>query len=168
MKKRLKLVITIVAAVLIICLLVWRFWPHPVSSVVAVGENTITSLWAYGMFYSAEKGHCDLYTISGPNPKSSEPGEIMEILAMSEYQQDFRNLLPWDVLPEAGNSYDGNAVGVDLFFQDKQEYIRINFFSHNLIVVITSEQPNMRIYHPTNSETFYKLVEYLRVHGVLQ
>ena len=169
MKKRIGLTIAIVIAVLIIGLLGWRFWPQPASSVMSVSEDTITSFAAYGMLDSFEMGHCDLYSINSPAPISNEPGEILEILAMSKYQQDFRNLLPWGVDGvSADKNYDGNMVTLSLYFQDKQGYIEFQFLSNSIVVVRTSDQPNMRIYHPTNSATFEKLVEYLKTHGVLQ
>ena len=169
MKKRLGLVITIVVAVLIICLLVWRFWPQSASSVMSVSEDTITSFAAYGMLDSFEMVHCDLYSINSPAPISNEPREVLEILAMSKYQQDFRNLLPWGVDGvSADKNYDGNMVTLSLYFQDKQGYIEFQFLSNSIVAVSTSDQPNMRIYHPTNSATFDKLVEYLQAHGTLQ
>ncbi len=169
MKKRIGLIIAIVIAVLIIGLLGWRFWPQSASSVMPVSEDTITSFAAYGMLDSFEMGCCDLYSINSPAPISNEPGEILEILAMSKYQQDFRNLLPWGVDGvSADKNYDGNMVTLSLYFQDKQGYIEFQFLSNSIVVVRTSNQPNMRIYHPTNSAAFEKLVEYLKTHGVLQ
>lgn len=169
MKKRLTFVIAIIATVLILCLLVWRLLPQSFSSLISVSENNITSFSAYGMFQNYEEGHCDLYSINSPAPISSDPGEIMEILAMSEYQQDFRNLIPWGVDGvSADKNYDGRMITLSLYFQDKQGYIEFQFLSNSIVVVRTSNQPDMRIYHPTNSATFYKLVEYLQTHGVIQ
>ena len=168
MKKRMGFIIAMIIAVLIGCLLVWRLWPQSASSVMSVSEDTITSFSVYGMLDSFELG-CDLYSINSPAPISNEPGEILEILAMSKYQQDFRNLLPWGVDGvSADKNYDGNMVTLSLYFQDKQGYIEFHFLSNSIVVVRTSDQPNMRIYHPTNSATFEKLVEYLKTHGVLQ
>ena len=169
MKKRLGLVVTIIVAVLIICLLVWRFWPHSSSDMISVNESTVTSFSAYGMFQNFEKGHCDLYSINSPAPLSNESEEILEILATSKYRQDFRNLLPWGVDGVSSDkNYDGHMVTLSLYFQDKEEYIEFQFLSNSLVVVRTPKRRNMRIYHPTNSETLDKLVEYLKTHGALQ
>lgn len=169
MKKRLGLVITIIIAALIIGLLVWRLWPQSSFGLISVNESTVTSFSAYGMFQDFEKGHCDLYSINSPEPLSNEPEEILEILATSKYQQDFRNLLPWGVDGvSADKNYDGNMVTLSLYFQDKEEYIEFQFLSNSLVVVRTPKQFNMRIYHPTNSITLDKLVEYLKNHGALQ
>ena len=169
MKKRIGLTIAIVIAVLIIGLIGWRFWPQSASSVMSVSEDTITSFAAYGMLDSFEMGYYDLYSINSPAPISNEPREILEILAMSKYQQDFRNLLPWGVDGvSADKNYDGNMVTLSLYFQDKQGYIEFQFLSNSIVVVRTSDQPNMRIYHPTNRETMYELIAYLQTHGTKQ
>ena len=169
MKKRIRLISIIIILALVIFLLIWRLLPQSFSSLISVNESSITSFSAYGMFQNFEEGHCDLYSINEPAPISFEPGEILEILATSGYQQDFRNLLPWGVdAVAADNNYDGNMVTLSLYFQDKQGCIEFQFLSNSIVAVSTSEQPDMRIYHPTNSATFDKLVDYLLVHGILQ
>ena len=169
MKRRIGLTIAILVIVLIVGLLGWRFWPQSASNVMPVSKDNITSFSAYGLLNNGELGHCDFYSLNSPVPLCDEPEEVLEILFTSKYQQDFRNLLPWGVDGvSADKNYDGNLLGVDLYFQDKQGYIEFQFLSNSIVVVRTSEQPNMRIYHPTNSTTFDKLVEYLQTHGVLQ
>ena len=169
MKKRIGITIAIIVPVIISCLLIWRLWQQPVSNIISVSKDAITSFSAYGMFQIFETGSSDLYSINSPAPLSNEPGEIMEILAMSEYQQDFRNLLPWGVdSVSADNNYDGRTITLSLYYQDEgSKYIALQFLSNSTVVVRTADQTNMYIYHPTNSATFYKLVDYLQTHGVL-
>ena len=173
MKKRIGLASAIVIAILIVCLLLWRFIPQSTSTLIPVSKDSITSFSANGMLENFELDQTDFYSIASSNPLSNEPENIMEameILATSKYQPDFRNLLPWGIdSVSSNNNYDGRMVTFSLYFQDEgSNYIEFQFLSNSIVVIRTADQTGMRIYHPTNSETFDKLVEYLQTHGVLQ
>lgn len=169
MKKRLGLVIIIIAAIFITGLLVWRFWSCSSSGLISVDENAVTGFDAYAMLHRFDNGQpgTDTYRIENEDPQGSKPEEILEILATSGYRQDFRNLLPWGIDgADADKNYDGRIVKLYLYYEDR--YIEFTFLSSSVVVVTTSENPNMRIYHPTNRETLDKLVDYLQAYGVKQ
>ena len=127
MKKRIGLIITIIVAALIVCLLIWRFWPQSSSNLISVDENSITSFSASAMIHHLENGQTrtDTYRIDNPAQQGNEPGDIIEILATSRYQQDFRNLLPWSAdNVEADKNYDGRTVVlVSSVGNQKEQYI---------------------------------------------
>ena len=172
MKKRIWLIMAAIVIALIICLLIWRFYPQSSSSLMPIDKNTVTDLSAiaYILRFGDTQTHSDTYRIDNPYPQSTELGEIIEILATSNYQQDFRNLLPWGIdTVDSDKNYDGRTVTLIFFFQNAEnEYMEIMFQSNSLMWIRTEEHPNLRIYHPTNSATLDKLVEYLQTHGVKQ
>ena len=91
-------------------------------------------------------------------------------MATSNYQQDLRNLFPW-VIDSVGSdkNYDGRTVTLSFYFQNTEnKYIDLMFLSSSTVVVIKEGHAGMRIYHPTNSKTLDKLVEYLQTHGIMQ
>lgn len=170
MKKQIGSIIAIIVAVLIVCLLVWRIWPQSSATVISISKDSIASFSVSGMFQNFETGNCDFYTINSSSPICNEPKEVMEILAASKYQQDFRNLLLWGVDGvSADKNYDGRTVTLCLYYNSEgSKYIEFQFLSKSIVVVRTAEQANMRIYHLINTTTFDKLVEYVQTNGVKQ
>ena len=172
MKKRIGLIITIIVAALIVCLLIWRFWPQSSSNLISVDENSITSFSASAMIHHLENGQTrtDTSRIDNPAQQGNEPGDIIEILATSRYQQDFRNLLPWSAdNVEADKNYDGRTVVlVSSVGNQKDEWVQIHFLSSSIVTVSVGGEAGFRIYHPTNNKTLDELVEYIQTHGVKQ
>lgn len=172
MKKRIGSAIAILIALLIVCLLLWRFIPQGTSTLLPVSSDSITSFSAHGMLNNFESDQTDFYNIATSDPIISEHENIMEvmgILASSKYQPDFRNLLPWGIDSVSSDKhYDGRMVAFSLYFQDEgSKYMEFQFLSNRIVVIQTADQTGMRIYHPTNSETFEKLVAYLQNNGVV-
>lgn len=165
-------VITSVIALLVICLLIWRVWPNSVSSIIPVDKNAITSFSSNVMISRIENGQTltDVYSLHKTEFPCEEPGQILEILATSSYQQDFRNLLPWSADSiGADKSYDGrNAVLVFSVGNQNDEWVEINYLSSGIIVVFVGWEDGYRIYHPTNEQTFDDLVAYFETYGVKQ
>lgn len=110
------------------------------------------------------------YSLDSTELQSSESGEIADILAMSGYQQDFRNLLPWDLgYVDADKNYDGRTVILLLSIgSQKEEYAEIQFLSSSIITVFERGETGFRIYHPTNRKTMDALAEYIQTHGAEQ
>lgn len=172
MKKRLWLIITILIAVLIVGLLIWRFWPQPASSIMPVDEDSITSFSSNIKISHIENGQTvtDMYSINKTDFPCPEPGEILEILATSSYRQDFRNLLPWQAdYIDADKNYDGRSVlMVFSLGNGKDEWIQVHFLTSTIIVVQEGDEDKLLVYHPTNRETLDELTEYFQTHGVKQ
>lgn len=170
MKKRIGLIITIIITALILCLLIWRFWPQSAFDLVSANENSITSFSAYAMVSRFENGqsYTDTYRIDNTKLQDNASSEIIEILATSSYQQDFRNLLPWGIdSVSSDKNYDGCTVTLSFYSETaEKEYFEIQFLSSSIAVVTSAKHPGYRIYHPTNHETINRLIEYLQAHGV--
>lgn len=161
--------ITSIVAILVICLLVWRVLPNSLTNIIPVEKDELTSFSSVARISRIENGQTltDQYSINKVEFPCDEPGKILEILATSSYQQDFRNLLPWkaDVV-EADKSYDGrSALLVFSVGNQKDEWVEINYLSSGIIVIFTGWEEGYQIYHPTNDKTFDDLMEYFTTHG---
>ena len=89
------------------------------------------------------------------------------ILDSSDYQQDFRNILPWSIdQVDAGKNFEGYTVNLVFTWGDETNAsVNMMFLSKNIVVVDTGTESGFRIYHPVNKDVLGNLVEYLKVHG---
>lgn len=172
MRKRIGLLAAMIVAVLIVCLLAWRFWPCSISCFAPVDLKELTNLSSYAMVQDFVEGqsHTETYRIDIHEMSGNAPGELVEILKTSRYQQDFRNLWPWGIDSVSSDKrYDGRSVTLSFFCGNGDNaYTEIQFMTSSLMILQTENRPGMRIYHPTNPETLDKLVEYFKTHGEKQ
>ena len=159
----------IVAAALIIGLLVWRFWPHPLSSVISVEKSAVTSIACSASIGGVENGEPYIYsfTLSGLLPQDDGFEEIMEILDSSSYRQDFRNLLPWSI-HSVGSDNTNNVLVADVVLvwgSGENESCFISMHSESMIAVSLRTESGLKVYHPTSREMLDTLAEYLQTHG---
>lgn len=170
MKKRMWIIITLVLVALIISLLIWRFWPQSSSDLISIDPSSISGFSSFVMVQRIENGqpYSDVYRIDNTEQQLVEPGDILEILAISRYQQDFRNLLPWRAdSVGADKNYDGRtAVLVFSVGNEMDKWVQVQFLSSSIIVVSVGNEDGFRIYHPTNREVLDKLVEYFQTYGI--
>ena len=166
MKKRIGL---IVLAVIVVCTLAWRFWPHSFLEVMPVQEEAVFGFSSGAIIQQMGNGEIyqDHYQLDIHEPQDDRVGEILEILVASNYRQDFRNLLPWGVSSVgADKNFDGRTV-TTLFTlgNEKDDYISIQFMSPTIIAVSINGE-DFRVYHPTNRQVFDDLAAYLQTNGI--
>ena len=172
MKKRIRLIVIIILTI-VACLLIWRLWPNHISDLLPLEDNVVTDFSGQAVVrhYESEYYYNDTYYYIDPSDvESSNVDEIIEILNTSNYQQDYRNLLPGNIDTVHP---DKNHVGIDVdlrfYYGDKPEQrVSISFLSNSLMVVLVGEETGFRIYHPTNPRTMDELVEYLKIHGMIR
>lgn len=166
MKKRI-IIIPLIA--IIIGLLTWRFWSHPSSKILSAEADTITGVSGYTIYAGVKNGaaYNESYSLEFITSKK-EIQEILAILNMSDYKQDFRNLLPWIISDiDTDQDFDGNIACLQFDCgNEADEYVSIRFLSKSIMTVETGATSGLRIYHPTNPEVLADLVEYLQTHGV--
>ena len=164
MRKR---VITIVVIAVIVGLLAWRFWPTTVANIISVPAERISSLSAHAYIPQFQEHSEDVYYIETEQSDSENVQDILEILGTSGYRRDYRNLLPWGIDGvDSDKNYDGHRFSLLLVWgEESDKCSHIQFLSHSIIAVSTPEKPGFQIYHPTNEDTLYELVEYLQAHG---
>lgn len=166
MKKR---TVWIVIAALLVSLLIWRLWPHSASFFLPDDESAVTSFFASASAFEFENGehHFISYTIEEKEQPTENMEALLNILKTSRYQQDLRNLLPWDQAVVGSTSSGGdNHWSITLHFytgEQKPELLYIHFMGESLVYV--SSDDTSRIYHATNPETLAALAEYLQTHG---
>ena len=165
MKKR---IISIVFAILVIGTLAWRFWPHSFSEVTPVEKEAVLGFSGGAIIQKMENGQIyqDTYQLDIHEPQDDRVGEILELLTSSDYRQDFRNLLPWDIgSVGADKNFDGRTV-TTLFTwgSEKDHYISIQFLSPTVVAVSIGGE-EFRVYHPTNKQVLSDLVAYLQTNG---
>ena len=165
-------VITSVVVLLVICVLAWRFWPHSSSGIIPVDKDEISSFASGLLVQRLENGKpvTESYTFDNTELWRNASEEILEILATSDYRQDFRNLLPWEPdVVEADKNFDGrSALLVFSVGNQLDDWVQINYMSSTMIVVKLGWEDGRRIYHPTNEKTLDDLIEYFQAYGVQQ
>ena len=166
MKKR---AAVIAAAALRIGLLVWRFWPHSLSSVICVEKSAVTSMACLVSVGGTENGkpYINSYTLSDLSPQDDGFEEIMEILDSSNYRQDFRNLLPWSIDGVRSGKLNSVVVANAVFAWGSGEDESCFMFmrSESMIAVSSGTKSGLKVYHPTNREMLDTLAKYLQTHG---
>ncbi|MBE6885245.1 MAG: hypothetical protein E7487_11695 [Ruminococcaceae bacterium] len=172
MKKRAGFVVIVALTAIVFCFLGWRLWPHTFSALTSFDENSVASFWIQAVVrqYEDEQAYNDTYyCIDVEQPQDNKLDEILKILNTSNYQQDYRNLLPGDIdTVHPDKNYDGNTVELCYAWgSEPDEYISVRFLSSSTIAVFIGGESGLHIYHPTNHETLYHLVEYLKVHGTV-
>ena len=170
MKKRIGYMIAVVIIALFAGLLLWRFVPRSCARMMSVDESAFTGFSSNGMINRFDLGPMDMYRTEYIPRQEAAYGELMEILASSRYRPDFRNLLPWDLSSlSSGKHYDGRTVTFVFSAADREEEsIYIQFLSRSILSIHIGNKSGFRIYHPTNRETFDKVVEFLQTYGVKQ
>lgn len=170
MKKRIGLVVIITLITIGVFFLIWCLWPHTISDSMNLDEDPVTSFWIQATvrdFESKQSFDDTYYRIDSEQSQNSKFDEILEILNTSRYQQDYRNLLPWDVYTvHPDKNHDGTIVQLRYVWgNEADEWGDITFLSSSIMTVFVGGESEFRIYHPTNHETKRKLVEYLKSHG---
>lgn len=164
-----KKILKIVAAVLLITLIGWRLFPHSLSAVIPVGQDAVThfSCTATVSVIKDEEAGFDIYKMDSLTSQDTCMREIWEILLSSDYRQDFRNALPWNIeRTEPDKNYDGRAVNLIFSWgSGADESCLITFNSKSMIAVDKGVNSGFQIYHPTNPNLFDDLIKYLKLHG---
>ena len=173
MKKHIRLIIIVTVAALIIGLLLWRFWPHSFSYIMPLEEEDVTFFAVSATIQRIENASPDTdryyASITGDCYRTEQMQGIMEILATSDYRQDLRNLLPWGrSIVEGDGNYDGRTVYLQFRVgEETGNSITVDFLSESFVAVQVGNDP-FRIYHPTNPNTFDRLIEFIETHFLKQ
>lgn len=134
---------------------------------IQVDETTFTSISGYLNEYPIVNGETiwEQYEIKKTNKHG--PTGILEILATSDYELDLeRSNTEGSYLSiGSGEDYDGRSVWLIFYVQQGRECVEIRSLGTNTIVVWVRGTKGYKVFHLTNSETFEKLVEYMKDFG---
>lgn len=165
MKKRIIWTVIIIILALVGSLLAWRFWPHSFPYFADLERHEIIGFSATAAVNSDDGlSSIDFYQIE----LTGDTAPITQILSASDYRQDLRNLLPWDIDSVGSDTARGGIGTVTLQFyeDDLSDWVTITFLSSSLVTVSEDGDSDYEIYHPTNPEVLNQLVQYLQTHGV--
>ena len=120
----------------------WRLWPRPLESVMSL-EKPVDRVSGFLQDWTWEAGLAD------------SPQYTRE----SGYQEDFRNLLPWD---SGLSSHSAQWLSVTAFVDGEEpDCCSITLLGQEACRI------NDRRAHPTDGQLFQRLADYLRAHGTL-
>lgn len=139
---------------------VWRLWPRSLDSVMEMGEKPVdrVSCSFHDWTWEAGLANSDFYTFESES--AEDFAGLMEILQASRYQEDFRNLLPWD---SGLSSNSARWLDVVAFSDGKGQdrYCTVTLLGQEACRI------GGRRVHPTDGQLFERLADYLREHGAL-
>lgn len=150
-------------AVILVVALCWRFWAHPLSRFLPLEQKEIDRISVACIWDPPESGEVPLE----PNLEAGtvavsagQPGyaELLDILDRSRFQQDFRNLLPWQVKLSAGINEPIDLLDVRFMWEDNTAD-GINFWNSGLAEV-DIEKGGFLFLHPVDSQTFQELSDW--------
>ena len=164
-------IIKIAVVAVIALILLWRFWPHPISKLMSEDIENASKAMATVSISDIKNGKpkIDVYTMN--EVTQDQLTEVIGILDTSKYRRDWRNLVSWALVSlSGGKKYDGRSVQIYIYFPTTEnEYGRdIDIWFSGGQMVIYDINRSRAIYRPTNHETLNYLVGYLQANGVLQ
>ena len=165
--KKYQIFIGVIIAAVVCAMLIWRFRKLSAEDIASIDAASISNVSAGAMITDPESGKISTFLLNDTEQYDQHAKAILKILENSEYRRDYRNLLPWGIRSMSSDkSYDGRTVTVS--FSDGGYVIQLQLISSSLMLVSSSDETNMHIYHPANKNTFNELNEYIQTHGVEQ
>ena len=166
MKKKVLIpMISILLLLIVVAIGVWGFTSHSFEKITTTDKNTITSLECGVVIHDIEDEMILTGTYAMPKvtAENFDFQAMIDILRTTKYRPDFRNLLLGNITSVSDMETDENEV-VTIILQLEDTTCSITFLSDNVVTVNFGN--GYFIYHPTNSDTFEDLVEYIQIHGM--
>ena len=164
-KKRL---LSIAAALLIIALMGWRFWPRSIDKVISTSTESVNSMACSATVSGVEDGDLfmDTYSMRSEDLVDADMEALLNILSSAKYRPDFRNLLPWDITSvDSGGTNDGKSANLALVWGNSEDEHCYMMFHSGSVVAVDVGSGGYFIYHPTDRAVLDKLVDYIQEHG---
>ncbi len=166
MKNKVKKIVFIVIALLVLALIVWRLWPVSLEKVIDADPASVDDLTAYSTVAGVEDGTPYIHTTVLPYQRQEENEAhlttVLGLLDGTKYRPSLRNLLPWPQYIESIDDYDGTFVWVQLIFGD--DNCRILFYGN--YVGIESERDGFTLYRAADNTVRGQLLDYIARNGV--
>lgn len=167
MKKRLKIAIAMIFALLICSLFIWRLWPHSFIDVISTDESAITSITCTSTISGLDGSGTPFisnYALQSLEKGSEEFNAVLDIVKSCKYRQGFQNLLPWAITSYSfGESKTanisliwGNNAGGNGYLQ---------FGVDGQVVVGIGSSKGFKVYHATDDSMLDTFVTFVQEHG---
>ena len=167
MKKRLKIAIAMIFALLICSLFIWRLWPHSFTDVISTDESAITSITCTSTISGLDGSGTPFisnYALQSLEKGSEEFNAVLDIVKSCEYRPDFQNLLPWAI---TSYSFGGNKTAiVSLIWGDNPgDNGFLQFGVDGQVVVSVGSNKGFKVYYTTDDSILDTLVAFVQEHG---
>ena len=168
MRKHIKKLTIILLAATVLCACVWRLLPHPFADIISVDESAILSLACTanisGLNNDSEP-FIDHYELQALTNGSKNFTDIIDLLNQSEYQQSFRNLLPWAITSVHSS---GSSINANIFLtwgNAEKETCLLTVLDDGKVVVSPGKSNGLFVYHATDRSMLEQLVNYVQENG---
>ena len=167
MKMRLKIVISIILALLVCSLLIWRLWPHSFEDVISTNESTITSITCTSTISGLNNSGTPFisnYTLQSLEKGTEEFNAVLDIVKSCEYRPGFQNLLPWAI---TSYSFGGSKTAIVslIWGDDPGDNGFLQFGVDGQVVVSVGSSEGFKVYHTTDDSILDTLVDFVQKHG---
>ena len=167
MKKKL---LAIFLLVLIALPCIWRLWPHSLNRILDANGEAFDAIAVQVSEFGISDGSpkIDVYRLDIPSRKDANYDSFMSVLQSTEFRQDFRNLLPWNIL-SVGSGQDSITHSAYILLEwGGGNTCYISFHGDRIVSFDISGETEYRIYHPADRATLNRIVTYVKEHGALQ
>lgn len=168
MKKRFKIVIIVVLALIVCSLLLWRLIPHSFEDIISADESTIVSLactTTISGLNSDGTTYISNYELQSLGKDSEEFTDVLDLLKSCAYRQDLQNLFPWAITRvESGGS---KTVQVFLVWgSTERDTCYLVFHEDGQVVVSLGANDGFEVYHATDDHILDRLTDYVQKNGI--
>lgn len=167
MKRGLKIAVTVVLALLVCTLLLWRLWPHSFADVISTDESTIINIscsLTISELNDAGTPFTTHHSMSSLEKGTDEFNAVLDIVKSCEYRQDFQNLLPWAI---TSYSFGGSKAAIVslIWGDDPGDNGFLQFGVDGQVVVSSGSDKGFKVYHTTDEIILDTLVAFVQEHG---
>ena len=168
MRKRIKKIVIILLAAIVLCACAWRLLPHSFSDILSVDESAVISLACTATISGLDEAGTaciDTYALQALPDGSKDFTAIIEILNQSEYRQSFQNVLPWAI---TSVSSGGSSMQATIFLtwgNTEKEACLLAFPGDGKVVVSLRKSNTLLVYHATDRSMVERLVAYVQENG---
>lgn len=168
MKNKVKKIVFIVIALLVLALIVWRLWPVSLEKLIGADQDAVSYLSGVFLESGVQSGkpYIDTYELNALEYDDPHLSSIVSLLDSTKYRREFRNLLPWHTRnAETSHGYDGTTVYLSLSFDTLEESSALFFFGNDQVAVEDGKGRYL-IFHPVDRTVSERLSDYFMKYGV--
>ena len=165
MKKKMEIILCCTAAIVLIAgLLIWRFVPRKLKTVLPADEKTVSASFTVidsGIENGETRNHT--YTINSVKPGNAGYDAVLELMDSTKYYPSMWNLTPWSKMPVQNLISGETKFLVCSFVWGKEGNSEVLIFrkTGDGVMMETRE----KVYYLSNPEIMDKLTTYICAYG---
>lgn len=167
MKRGLKIAVTVIFALLVCSLLLWRLWPHSFTDVIPTDESRIINISCSSTISGVNDSGTPFtahHSLPSLEKDTDEFNAVLDIVKSCEYRPGFQNLLPWAI---TSYSFGGSkTANVSLIWgSNPGDNGFLQFGVDGQVVVSVGSSEGFKVYHTTDDSILDTLVDFVQKHG---